>query len=132
MTFGESVRVCFARYAVFSGRARRSEFWWFMLFNALVTLAASIIDSAIGPTKQVTFGVSWAFHPGEQPLQTLVNLALLLPNLAVGARRLHDINRTGWWQLLLLVPCVGFIVLLVFWCTAGDRQPNRYGPPTVS
>jgi uncharacterized membrane protein YhaH (DUF805 family) len=113
MGMPEAVRTVLSKYADFTGRARRSEFWWFFLFQAVVSIVASLIDQAIG-------------FPA---LQIIVGLALLVPNLAVGARRLHDTDRSGWWQLLALIPLVGFIVLIVWWATEGQRGPNRYGPP---
>jgi uncharacterized membrane protein YhaH (DUF805 family) len=93
MTFQESVKVCFAKYADFSGKASRSEYWWFVLFILLVSMAASVISPK---------------------LSALFTLATLLPSIAIAARRLHDTNRSGWWQLIVLVPLIGFIVLLVF------------------
>jgi uncharacterized membrane protein YhaH (DUF805 family) len=99
MTFAESIRVCFAKYADFNGAASRSEFWWFMLFVFLVTAALSLLSTT---------------------LCSLFGLAVLLPELAVGARRLHDTGRSGWWQLLLIVP-LGVIVLIVFWV----QEPKR-------
>ena len=99
MTFAESIRVCFAKYADFNGTASRSEFWWFMLFVFIVAVALNYIS----PTVGAIFG-----------------LAVLLPELAVGARRLHDTGRSGWWQLLLIVP-FGIIVLIVFWVQESKR-----------
>jgi uncharacterized membrane protein YhaH (DUF805 family) len=114
-TFGGAVRTCFGKYATFAGRARRPEFWYFALFNFLVGTAASIADS-------VLFGMD-----GASPLNGLYSLAVLAPSLAVGARRLHDTDRSGWWQLLFLVPVLGWIVLIVFWCQRGTEGPNRFG-----
>jgi hypothetical protein len=93
MTFQESVKICFAKYADFTGRAPRSEYWWFFLFIILASLAASVISPK---------------------LSALFTLATLLPSIAAATRRLHDTNRTGWWQLIVLVPLIGAIVLLVF------------------
>ena len=93
MTFHESIRVCFAKYADFSGRATRSEYWWFVLFIILASLGISMISDVLGGT----FG-----------------LATLLPSIAAATRRLHDTNRSGWWQLICLVPLIGWIVLIVF------------------
>ena len=113
MGMPEAVRIALSKYADFTGRARRSEFWWFFLFQALASIVASIVDLAIG-------------FPA---LQILVGLALLLPNLAVGARRLHDTGRSGWWQLLALVPLVGIILLIVWWATDSEPRPNQHGAP---
>jgi uncharacterized membrane protein YhaH (DUF805 family) len=111
MPFPEAVRRVLTQYATFTGRARRSEYWWFFLFNAIVSAVASGIDAVIGfPALQIVAG-----------------LALLVPGLAVGARRLHDTGRSGWWQLLALVPIVGVIVLIVWWATDGHPNPNRWG-----
>jgi uncharacterized membrane protein YhaH (DUF805 family) len=113
MTFGEAVRSGFDHYAKFDGRASRPAFWWWVLFVFLVGIAANIIDFAIGA-----------------PVFTaLVGLALLLPNLSVSIRRLHDTNRTGWWILIYLIPLIGLIVLLVFYLQQGDREENRFGTP---
>lgn len=93
MTFQESIKVCFQKYADFSGRASRPEFWWFFLSLFLVSLVLNVVS----PTISMIF-----------------SLATLLPSLAVGARRLHETNRSGWWQLLWLVPVVGWIVIIIF------------------
>jgi uncharacterized membrane protein YhaH (DUF805 family) len=124
-TFPEAIKICLAKYADFSGRARRSEFWYFVLWLFLVSLVASILDSILG--------TRWG--KGSGLVETVCNLALLLPSLAVGARRLHDISRSGWWLLIALVPCAGVIVLLVFFVldSHGDNQygpsPKGYGQP---
>lgn len=104
MTFGESIRTCFTKYATFEGRAARSEFWWFFLFTFLASAAASMINDT---------------------LSGLVSLATLLPSLAVGARRLHDTNRSGWYLLLWLIPLVGWIILVI-WAIQEAREPNRF------
>ncbi|TQV62370.1 MAG: DUF805 domain-containing protein [Sulfurovum sp.] len=105
MTFMESVTTCFNKYLVFEGRATRSEFWWFMLFGFVVNLVLAMI------------------HP---TLETLFSLAIFLPSLAVGTRRLHDVDKSGWWQLLHIIPLIGTIVLIVFFATDGDKYPNKY------
>jgi uncharacterized membrane protein YhaH (DUF805 family) len=118
------------RYAGFSGRALRSEFWWFFAFNLLVSVVASVADMSFFHSH--TFRVGYGTGPDQGPVADLATILLLLPNLAVGARRLHDVGRTGWWLLIGMVPCLGFLVLLVFWCTQGERGTNRYGePPTA-
>ncbi|MDX3070937.1 DUF805 domain-containing protein [Streptomyces sp. MI02-7b] len=100
------------KYAVFNGRARRTEFWMFTLFNLIASFVVYFIGRVIG------FPL----------LSSLYSLAVLLPTIAVSARRLHDTGRTGWLTLLWLIPCIGWIVLLVFWI--GDSQPgdNEHGP----
>jgi uncharacterized membrane protein YhaH (DUF805 family) len=116
MTFGEAVRSGFDHYAKFDGRASRPAFWWWVLFVFLVSVAANIIDFAIGA-----------------PVFTaLAGLGLLLPNLSVSIRRLHDTNRSGWWILIWLIPLIGLIVLLVFYLQQGDPGENRFGPPPTT
>ena len=107
------------KYAVFSGRARRAEYWYFVLFNIIVAVVLSLIDTLLG-----TFN----FMQGVGLLSGLYALAVLIPTLAVTVRRLHDIDRTGWWIFISLIPLIGFIVLLVFAVTDGTPGSNRYGP----
>jgi uncharacterized membrane protein YhaH (DUF805 family) len=114
VTFGEAVRSGFDHYVKFDGRASRPAYWWWFLFAILVGIGANIIDAIIG-----SFGV----------VSGLAALALLLPNLSVAIRRLHDINRSGWWILIFIVPIVGFILWLVWFLREGDPGENDYGPP---
>jgi uncharacterized membrane protein YhaH (DUF805 family) len=112
MTFQESIKLCLTqKYADFNGRAARPEYWWFALFSILVGLALSYVSSMLG---------------------LLFNLAILLPSIAVGARRLHDTNRSGWWQLIALIPVLGTIVLIVFFVLEGDAEDNKFGAPPVA
>jgi uncharacterized membrane protein YhaH (DUF805 family) len=104
---------------MFSGRARRAEYWYFVLFNIIVAVVLSLIDTLLG-----TFN----FMQGVGLLSGLYALAVLIPTLAVTVRRLHDIDRTGWWIFINLIPLIGFIVLLVFAVTDGTPGSNRYGP----
>jgi uncharacterized membrane protein YhaH (DUF805 family) len=115
MSFQDAVRTTLTtKYATFTGRARRSEYWFFALFNVIVSIITSAIDRAI---------------PGDiQIVGTIVGLALLVPGLAVGARRLHDTGRSGWWQLIGLIPVVGWIVLIVFLVQEGKPGANEHGP----
>ena len=100
------------KYAVFSGRARRTEYWMFCLFNVIITFVLGTIEG---------------FFKGPGVLGGLYSLAMLIPGISVGARRLHDTGRSGWWQLIALIPVIGTIVLIVF--LAQDSQPeNQYGP----
>ena len=114
MTFGEAVKSGFDHYAKFDGRASRPAFWWWFLFGVLVAIGANIIDAILG-----TWGV----------VNGLAGLALLLPNLSVAIRRLHDTDHSGWWILIGLIPIVGFIVLLIFYLRESDPGENQYGPP---
>ena len=104
MTFGESISSCFSIYAAFDGRASRSEYWWFFLFTLLASMASGIVS---------------------ETLSGLFSLAVLLPSLAVGARRLHDIDKSAWFLLLWFIPLIGWIVLIV-WATQEGREPNRF------
>jgi uncharacterized membrane protein YhaH (DUF805 family) len=100
------------KYADFSGRARRKEFWMFALFNFIIAIVLGIVDGMIG-----------------MPVLGLIySLAVLLPGLAVGARRLHDIGKSGWWLLIGLVPLVGLIVLIIFFVMDSNPGDNQYGP----
>ena len=137
MGFVEAIRACLSRYARFAGRARRGEFWWFYLFTILVSLLTGMVDGTIGSGL----------------LGIVASLALLPPTLAAGARRLHDIGRSGWWQGAMLPPlllggmaasseaarwlalpllglAIGLALLLLWWLTRpGEPGANRYGPP---
>jgi len=108
----------FRKYAQFSGRSRRREYWFFVLFNFIVALALGIVDAAIGlGFEESRMGV----------LSGLYTLVALIPGIAVSVRRLHDTNRSGWWLLVSLVPIVGIIILLVFYLQDSDAGPNQYG-----
>ncbi len=107
------------KYATFEGRARRTEYWYFVLFYVLAIVALAIVDVIVGTYNE---------ESGLGLLSGLFMLATILPSLAVLVRRLHDTDHSGWWALLNLVPFVGALVLLVF--TVLDSQPgaNRFGP----
>ena len=117
MSFADAVRTCLSKYVVFSGRARRSEYWWFVLFTFLVNLVASIVDAVLGT----------GYDSGSGLIATLTSLALLLPGIAVAIRRLHDTSRTGWWILIGLIPIIGWIILIVFY-VQDSHGDNKYGP----
>ncbi len=158
MTFTQAVRSVLSKYATFSGRAPRSEYWWFYLFTILVSVATSIVDAVLGAAFDNEIGI----------VSTIASLALLLPSLAVTARRLHDTGRTGWWMLFPVVaifatvvvafvtvfdallgadadftPAASWVVvllvcgllalaacitMLVFMCLDSTPGPNKYGP----
>jgi uncharacterized membrane protein YhaH (DUF805 family) len=100
------------KYAVFSGRARRREYWMFFLVNFIVGLVLAVIGRVLD----------------LEILQYLYSLAVLLPGLGVSVRRLHDTGRSGWWLLISLVPLIGAIVLLVFLVSDSQPDTNQYGP----
>lgn len=104
---------CWNKYATFSGRARRKEYWMFVLFNFLFAAGIQIVDTALGATGA---------------LSALYSLAVFLPGLAVCVRRLHDIGKSGWWCLIVLVPIVGAVAMIVFACTDSQPGDNAYGP----
>jgi uncharacterized membrane protein YhaH (DUF805 family) len=112
------------RYAEFSGRSRRKEYWMFTLLLVIVNIIISVIEGVLGLTGTIgTYG----------PLTLVVFLAILVPSIAVGVRRLHDTGRSGWWILIGLIPIIGAIVLLIFFVLEGTKGPNEYGPdPKVS
>jgi len=108
MNFVESVTKCFTKYADFSGTAGRPEYWWFFLF---------------------LFGVSLVLRFISPTLSMIFSLATIVPSLAAGARRLHDTDRSGWLQLIALIPVLGWIALIYF--LAQEGKANRYGTPGV-
>ena len=115
MTFGEAIQSGFRNYVGFSGRAARSEYWYWILFVVMVAIAAGIVDMAI------------IGNAAFRPLSTLISLGLFLPNLAIAIRRLHDHDKSGWFVLLALIPIVGAIILLVWFVQRGTVGGNRFG-----
>ena len=113
MEFTQSVRrnMTTGVYAQITGRASRSEYWWFVLFTTLATTAAGVLD---------------VFFPGDL-LQTLFGLATFIPGIALGIRRMHDIGKSGWWLLIGLIPIIGWIVLIVWLATKSDAGSNQWG-----
>ncbi|WP_418058484.1 DUF805 domain-containing protein [Pimelobacter simplex] len=102
------------KYYAFTGRARRSEFWWFQLAVTIATNLTLLIPGTVADL-----------------VTALLTLALLVPTTAVAVRRLHDVGRSGWWLLLILVPVLGLIALILWWASPGDNETNAYGtPPT--
>jgi uncharacterized membrane protein YhaH (DUF805 family) len=113
MTFTEAIKSGFSNYVNFTGRAARSEFWYWALFTFIVSLVIDALD--------------YAFGSGQGLLGELWGLATLLPSLALGARRLHDTDRSGFWLFLWFLPVIGWIVLIVWWCFKGTKGSNQYG-----
>jgi uncharacterized membrane protein YhaH (DUF805 family) len=116
MNFGEAISSGFSNYVNFAGRAIRSEYWYWVLFVFLAEIVTGIVDFVLG--VQIT--------------TTIFGLAVLLPGLAVAVRRLHDLDRSGWWVLLALIPLIGAIVLLVWFCSRGTEGSNRFGPDPLA
>lgn len=104
-------------YVNFSGRARRKEYWMFFLISVLIGFGLGLIDGVLGLHSTGSIGM----------LGLLYNLFILLPSFAVGARRLHDLGRSGWWQLIVLIPIIGVIVLIVWYASEGESGSNAYG-----
>jgi uncharacterized membrane protein YhaH (DUF805 family) len=121
MSFTGAIRSVLSQYVGFGGRARRSEYWWFVLFAILVGIVTTLLDAALGTDFEGSATSSGL-------LSLIANLVLLLPSLAVAVRRLHDTDRSGWWILIGLIPLIGAIVLLVFFVQDGTPGPNRFGP----
>lgn len=113
-----AVKTVLSKYVTFSGRARRAEYWWWVLFTIILSVVAGIVDAIItggGP------------QGGIQPLSTIVALGLFLPGLAVLFRRLHDTDRSGWWWLILFIPLIGLLVMIYFLVQPGTDGSNRFG-----
>ena len=123
MGFGEAVGLFFKNYAKFQGRSRRAEIWWPILFIFIVAIVAQVLAGifiAMGDAGAMIGGLVMIVY-------FLFILAIIVPYIAVGVRRLHDKDMTGWLMLLLIVP-FGGLVLLIFFCLEGTQGPNKYGP----
>jgi len=123
------------RYAQFSGRSRRKEYWMFVLFVLIGLVICTILDSLLGLGGAIQryamvtdTGAAAGVASSGGLLTFLFAVAMLVPSLSVAVRRLHDIDRSGWWLLIGLIPFIGAIVLIVFYATEGTRGPNRFGP----
>lgn len=126
MDFMTAVRTCFSKYVTFSGRAQRSEFWWFALFTFGGNIILSIIDSIL--FGAITTGPGSINASTDTPvLSGIFLLITFLPSISVAVRRLHDTDRSGWWWWLWLVPLIGFIILIVWYASKGTHGTNRFG-----
>ena len=117
MNFTQSIGHCFNNYANFNGRAGRSEFWWFFLFVTILEFGADIWDASIGYGE--TGFYIW-----------FVAVATTIPTLSVGARRLHDLNKSGWLQLIMIT-IIGIIPMIFWWAAEGGKKKNKYGTPII-
>jgi uncharacterized membrane protein YhaH (DUF805 family) len=124
MNMQTAVKTVLSKYATFSGRAPRSEFWWFTLAVIILSIIVSIIDGAV--VAPMLGFEAFAEEAGD-PLRMIVSLALLLPSLAVAVRRLHDIDRSGWWYFIIVIPIIGPLVLLYWYIQPGTDGSNQFG-----
>lgn len=120
MSFQEAVQSVFQNYANFNGRARRSEYWFFVLFTMCVSIILGIISAIFSGSEAMSTILS--------VITGIFSLAILVPQLAVGVRRLHDVGKSGWYFLFGLIPLVGSILLLVWFCTDSQPGDNKFGP----
>ena len=121
MSFTEAVKTVLGKYTDFTGRARRSEFWYWALFEFLIGVVCSVLVAILGGQQSFLGGLAYG-------LFGLVELALLIPSLAVIWRRLHDVGKSGVYFLFILIPLVGAILLLVWYCQDSQSGENEYGP----
>ncbi len=121
MNFGQAIASGFTNYVNFSGRASRSEYWLWVLFTVIGGLATGILDSALFSNSS----------PTSSTLNGIFELVTFLPGLALNVRRLHDINRTGWW-IFIVFTIIGIVVLLYWACKRGTEGPNRFGPDRLA
>ena len=119
MDIQTSIKTCFSKYATFSGRASRSEFWLFQLFTFLGSIVTLIIDVMI---------LGFSLDDASSPTNLIFLLIVMIPSVAVGCRRLHDLNKSGWWQILYLT-IIGIILLIIWWATHGENKKNKFGLP---
>lgn len=119
MSFGKAIKICFQKYAQFSGRASRGEFWYFYLFSILPGLCNWIITTTFGEYSDISMVMN--------VLIIIFNIAIIIPMLSVSVRRLHDINKSGWNMLWFLLPLIGVIILLIYWLKESTSD-NQYGP----
>jgi uncharacterized membrane protein YhaH (DUF805 family) len=116
MGFGEAISAGFSNYVNFNDRASRSEYWYWILFTFIAEVVVAAIDRALG------------IHL----IAGLLVLAIVIPTFAVTIRRLHDLDRSGWWIFLSFIPLIGGIILLIWFCTRGTEGPNRFGPDPLA
>jgi len=117
MDFMTSVRTCLSKYATFTGRAQRSELWWFVLFNFVGSIILNVVDTTI-------FGMP--------ALSVIWSLGLLIPGIAVAVRRMHDLDKSGWWILIVFIPLIGIILYIYWFVQRGTVGANRFGSDPLS
>lgn len=117
-TFLDVIQTVFSRYVQFSGRARRSEYWYWVLFIVLASIAFAFVDGAIFGFEETDLAI----------VGPIFSLATFIPSLAVGFRRMHDIGRTAWWLLIGFIPIIGPLVIIYWFVQRGQPNDNQYGP----
>lgn len=118
MNFPDAVISCFTKYVTFTGRAPRSEYWFWILFTIAASFVLGLVDGAMMGAAVSKGGL----------LGTLFSLATLLPGISVGVRRMHDTDRSGWWLFINLIPLIGWVLFIIWAATKGTSGPNRFGP----
>ena len=121
MNFGKAIATCMGKYGTFSGRASRSEYWWFYLFTILMSWGATIVDGAVASSGDPAVACS-----GDPIVEIVVTLVFFVPIIAAGCRRLHDMGKSGWWQLLWFIPIIGWILLIVWLATNTKPEGDKY------
>lgn len=121
MNFTEAVTTAFQNYFNFKSRSRRSEYWYFSLFLLLLGIATALVDQLVFSTEMADIG----------PLNGIASLATLIPSFAVSVRRLHDIERSGWFLLLVIIPIIGWIILIYWMCQPGTAGQNAFGEDPI-
>jgi uncharacterized membrane protein YhaH (DUF805 family) len=136
----EAVRTCIEKYATFSGRARRAEYWWFVLACTIGGALMNVIDALVfGVTVMPSPELAESASSMEMDLYYFVPsifgsvfwLALIIPSISVSVRRLHDLDKSGWWWWLWLLPLIGWIIMLIWYLGRGTVGPNAYGPDPI-
>ena len=117
MDFGTAIKTCFKKYATFEGRAIRSEFWYWCLFSLLLGACTAIIDVGI---------LGYSADAEFTPINSIATVVTFLPGIAVTARRLHDVGKSGWWMLLTFT-IIGLIPLIIWYANEGEKKKNQYG-----
>ena len=124
MNFVEAIKSGYQNYVNFSGRSSRSAFWWWVLFQIIVSILIGVVEG--GGSSQMGGGLMEASY-NAGPIGIIWSLANLLPGIAVSVRRMHDIDKSGWWVLISIIPLVGWIIYIVWACQKGTGGANRFG-----
>lgn len=120
MTFSNSISTCLSKSFNYKGRASRSEFWWFMLFATIINIGGNILTTFFQAAGNEESAMAMGL------ISSVLMILLIFPSLAVGARRLHDIGRSGWWQLIMIT-IIGYLVLIFFWVQESQQEDNDFG-----